>query len=74
MRSFSQFGNDLYTGKRSIDIVSRQKTWYAVSLILLALAAAGLFGRGLNIGLEFKGGSEYQIPSVSNFSNFEARA
>ena len=74
MRSFSQFGNDLYTGKRSIDIVSRQKTWYTVSLILLALAAAGLFGRGLNIGLEFKGGSEYQIPSVSNFSNFEARA
>ena len=51
MRSFSQFGNDLYTGKRSIDIVSRQKTWYTVSLILLALAAAGLFGRGLNIGL-----------------------
>ena len=74
MRSFSQFGNDLYTGKRSIDIVSRQKTWYVVSLILLVLAAAGLFGRGLNIGLEFRGGSEYQVAAVSNFTNFEARA
>src|ERR1019366_8088827 len=48
--------------------------WYSVSLILLVLAAAGLFGRGLNIGLEFKGGSEFQIVSVTNFNNFEARA
>jgi preprotein translocase subunit SecF len=74
MRSFSQFGNDLYSGKRQIELVSRQKTWYSISLILLVLAAAGLFGRGLNIGLEFKGGSEYQVASVSNFNNFEARA
>ena len=74
MTSFAEFGNDLYSGKRSIDFVGRQKTWYTVSLILLVLAAAGLFGRGLNIGLEFKGGSEFQIVSVTNFNNFEARA
>ena len=74
MSSFAEFGNDLYTGKRSIDFVGRQKTWYTVSLILLALAAAGLFGRGLNIGLEFRGGSEFQVASVTNFNNFEARA
>ena len=74
MSSFAEFGNDLYTGKRSIDFVGRQKTWYAVSLVLLVLAAAGLFGRGLNIGLEFRGGSEFQVASVTNFNNFEARA
>lgn len=74
MRSFSEFGNDLYSGKRQIDLVSRQKTWYTISLVLLVVAAAGLFGRGLNIGLEFKGGSEYQVASVSNFNSFEARA
>jgi preprotein translocase subunit SecF len=74
MSSFAEFGNDLYTGKRSIDFVGRQKTWYTVSLVLLALAAAGLFGRGLNIGLEFRGGSEFQVASVTNFNNFEARA
>ena len=74
MSSFAEFGNDLYTGKRSIDFVGRQKTWYTVSLVLLVLAAAGLFGRGLNIGLEFRGGSEFQVASVTNFNNFEARA
>lgn len=74
MSRFSNFGNDLYTGKRSIDFVGRQKTWYAVSAILLVLATVGLFGRGLNIGLEFKGGSEFRISSVTDFNSFEARA
>jgi protein-export membrane protein, SecD/SecF family/protein-export membrane protein SecF len=74
MSSFAEFGNDLYTGKRSIDFVGRQKTWYTVSLILLVLAAIGLFGRGLNIGLEFRGGSEFRVSSVTNFNSFEARS
>jgi len=73
MSSFAQFGNELYTGKRSFDIVGRQKTWYAVSLVLLILASIGLFGRGLNVGLEFKGGSEFRVSSVTNTDNFEAR-
>jgi preprotein translocase subunit SecF len=73
MTSFAEFGNDLYTGKRSFDIVGRQKTWYAVSAVLLVLAAIGLFGRGLNVGLEFRGGSEFRVSSVTNTENFEAR-
>jgi len=73
MSSFAQFGNELYTGKRSFDIVGRQKTWYTVSLVLLILACIGLFVRGLNVGLEFKGGSEFRVSSVTNLDNFEAR-
>ena len=73
MSSFAQFGNDLYTGKRSIDFVGRQKTWYAVSAVMLILAATGLFGRHLNLGLEFRGGSEFRVSSVTNMDNFEAR-
>jgi preprotein translocase subunit SecF len=74
MSSFAQFGNDLYTGKRSIEIVGRQKTWYAASAVLLILATVGLLGVGLNIGLEFRGGSEFRISSVTDFNSFEARA
>jgi preprotein translocase subunit SecF len=73
MSSFAQYGNDLYSGKRSIDFVGRQKTWYAVSGVLLILAAIGLFGRGLNLGLEFRGGSEFRVSSVTNMDSFEAR-
>ncbi len=73
MSSFAHFGNDLYTGKRSFDIVGRQKTWYAVSLVLVILACIGLFGRTLNVGLEFRGGSEFRVSAVTNLDNFEAR-
>ena len=73
MSSFAQLGNDLYTGKRSIDFVGRQKTWYAVSAVLLVLAAIGLFGRNLNLGLEFRGGSEFRVSSVTSIDNFETR-
>ena len=71
--SFAEFGNDLFTGKRSFDIVGRQKTWYAISAVLLILAAVGLFGRGLNVGLEFRGGTEFRVAGVTNSENFEAR-
>ena len=73
MSSFAQFGNDLYSGKRAIDFVGRQKTWYAVSVVLLILAAIGLFGRHLNVGLEFRGGSEFRVSSVTNIEGFEER-
>jgi preprotein translocase subunit SecF len=73
MSSFAQFGNDLYTGKRSFDVVGRQKTWYAISAVLLVLAAIGLVGKGLNLGLEFRGGSEFRVSSVTNAENFETR-
>jgi preprotein translocase subunit SecF len=73
MINFAQFGNDLYSGKRTIDFVGRQKLWYAVSAVMLVLAAFGLFGRHLNLGLEFRGGSEFRVSSVTNMDNFEAR-
>jgi SecD/SecF fusion protein len=38
------------------DIVGRRKIWFAVSLVVVVAALAGLFSRGLNYGLEFTGG------------------
>ncbi|WP_152185517.1 protein translocase subunit SecF [Segeticoccus rhizosphaerae] len=74
MMSFAQFGNDLYTGKRSMNIVGRQKLFYAVSGVILVLAAIGIFGTGLNFGLEFRGGSELRVSGLSTTQNFEAKA
>ena len=52
MINFSQFGNDLYTGRRSIDFIGRQRRWYTFSGILIVLALVGMFARGLNFGIE----------------------
>lgn len=74
MINFSEVGNDLYTGKRSIDFVKRQKTWYAISAVLIALALVGIFARGLNFGIEFSGGSEFRVSGVTNTESYEQKS
>lgn len=74
MASFSQFGNDLFSGRRQIDFVGRRKTWYLVSLVLLLVALGGLLGRGMNFSLEFTGGSEVRVENVASTANFDQKA
>ncbi|KRF36166.1 protein translocase subunit SecF [Nocardioides sp. Soil805] len=61
MGAFSRLGNELYTGKRSIDFVGRRWLWYAVSALIVAVAVLGLWSKGLNMGIEFTGGAEYRV-------------
>lgn len=76
MASFAQFGNDLFTGRRQIDFIGKRRRWYLISLVLIVLALIGLFGRGLNFSLEFTGGSEVRVASVSSaqMSDYDQRA
>jgi preprotein translocase subunit SecF len=61
MGKFSRLGNDLYSGKRSIDFVGRKWLWYAMSGLIVLLAVAGLYFKGLNMGIEFVGGAQYKV-------------
>ncbi|WP_050349426.1 protein translocase subunit SecF [Arsenicicoccus sp. oral taxon 190] len=70
----SDFGNDLYTGRRGLDYVGRRKLWFLLSGILLAVCVAGLAVKGLNLGLEFRGGSEFRVSQIADPSSFETRA
>ena len=67
MAGLSQLGNSLYRGDVSHNIVGRRKAWYLVSAILIILSIATLGVRGLNLGIEFKGGAEFSVPlTVAN--------
>jgi preprotein translocase subunit SecF len=61
MGRMSRLGNSLYEGRTSIDFVGRKWLWYAISGVILLLAASGLLFKGLNFGIEFKGGVEYTV-------------
>lgn len=74
MSKFSDLGNDLYTGTRSIPVVAKRKSFYLVSLLLMAIAIGGLGINKLNLGLEFSGGSEFRITSTSVPSDYESQA
>lgn len=65
MAKFSNFGNDLYSGARSIDFVGRRKIFYIISVIMVILAIALPVARGgFNFGIEFRGGSEFRVSGV----------
>ncbi|RKR74078.1 protein translocase subunit SecF [Frondihabitans australicus] len=67
MASFSTFGNDLYTGKRSYDIVGRRRTWYIIAAVMIAIAVIVPIVRGgFQFSIDFTGGSEYQISGLKN--------
>jgi preprotein translocase subunit SecF len=61
MSKLSQMGHALYEGKVSIDFVGRKWLWYALSGVIVLAAVSGLAVKGLNLGIEFKGGVEYQV-------------
>lgn len=61
MGKFSRLGNDLYSGRKSIDFVGRKWTWYAISAVIVLLALSGLYFKSLNMGIEFTGGAQYRV-------------
>jgi preprotein translocase subunit SecF len=71
MSRLSRMGHALYEGQVSIDFVGRKWLWYALSGVIVLAAVSGLLFRGLNLGIEFKGGVEYQV-SMPAGQNTEA--
>jgi len=69
MGKFSRLGNDLYEGNVSVDFVHRPWRWYALSSIFILLAFTGLFFRGLNLGVEFQGGTEMKVDVPTSLVN-----
>jgi len=65
MSRLGSVAHRLYSGEVSYDFVGKRRRWYAISGVILLLALIGLFGRGLNLGIEFKGGSEFTVPNTT---------
>src|SRR5215468_4599225 len=60
MSKLGQLGAKLHRGEVSYDFIGHRKLWFGVSLVLIAVSLIALFTRGLALGIEFKGGVEYQ--------------
>ena len=74
MSKFKDFGNDLYSGRVSIDVVGRRKLWYGIAIVLVIIAIVAPVARGgFNFGIEFRGGSEFRIDGVGDTSQQVAR-
>lgn len=65
MSSITNIGQRLYRGEVSYDFVGRWKRWYIFSAIILLVAIGSLAFRGLNLGIEFRGGADFAIPNAT---------
>jgi preprotein translocase subunit SecF len=65
MAGLGSLGNRLYRGEAAFEIVGRRKRWAAIFGVVLLLALLGLFVRGLQFSVDFKGGSVITVPSAT---------
>ncbi|SFB22687.1 preprotein translocase subunit SecF [Amycolatopsis marina] len=53
----------LYTGTGAFDIVGVRKRWYIVFGLLIAVCIGSIGIKGFNLGIEFEGGTQIQMPA-----------
>ncbi|HEV2760722.1 MAG TPA: protein translocase subunit SecF [Acidimicrobiales bacterium] len=62
----------LYHGETTIDFVGRRNIWFVVSSVFVLAGLISLLTQGLNYGIDFKGGTSWEVPA-SGVSVEEAR-
>ncbi|HWL75936.1 protein translocase subunit SecF, partial [Microbacterium sp.] len=63
---FAQWGNDLYTGRRSYPIVQRRARWFTVAGILAVASIVVILVKGLTLGIDFRGGTEFTVNDATS--------
>lgn len=66
--NFAQWGNDLYSGRRSYQIVGKRRIWFAFTALLVIASGLVLGFKGLEPGIEFRGGSEFTVSGPADTS------
>ncbi|MFG6277894.1 protein translocase subunit SecF [Microbacterium sp. 5K110] len=67
MRSMTQLGNDLYSGKTSFPFVQRRRLWFIIAAVLVIGAALVPLFRPVQFSIEFTGGSQFTVSNPTSF-------
>jgi preprotein translocase subunit SecF len=63
----------LYHGETTYDFVGKRNIGFAISGALILITLVSLFTRGLNLGLDFKGGVVWEVPAKNGLTIDGAR-
>jgi preprotein translocase subunit SecF len=55
----------LYRGETSFDFIGNRRWWFGISALIIVLGVISLGTRGLNAGIDFKGGQSWLVSSQS---------
>jgi len=63
----------LYRGETNFDFINRWKYWFALSGTVIAIGLVALGVRGLNFSIDFKGGTEWQVPTTASVATVKSK-
>ncbi|WP_313814889.1 protein translocase subunit SecF [Glutamicibacter sp.] len=67
MNKLAQWGNELYTGKRSYPFTGKHRLWFAIAGVLVVLSIlVPVVKGGFNLGIDFRGGSEFVVSNTTH--------
>jgi preprotein translocase subunit SecF len=68
-RRFFRACRRLYRGETSFDFAGRWRTWFAISGVVIIVGLLSLGIRGLNFSIDFKGGTQWTVPTTASVSD-----
>lgn len=63
----------LYRGETSFNFVGKRKIWFALSTFIIVISIFSLVFRGLNFGIEFKGGIAWEVTASHSLSQTQVQ-
>jgi preprotein translocase subunit SecF len=62
-------GYRLYHGETAFDFVGQRRWWFMLSAAIILIGLLSLAFRGLNFGIDFKGGTVWEVPTSASVSH-----
>ena len=69
--SLLDLGGKISRGEKLFQILDKKKWWFSISGVLISTSILSFLFIGLNLGIEFKGGSAYTISTTSQLASFD---
>ncbi|WP_062212561.1 protein translocase subunit SecF [Demequina oxidasica] len=64
--NLAKWGNSLHSGEKTYPIVQQRKRWFLISGFLMLAAIVLLLVKGLTLGIDFEGGTQFQVSNASD--------
>lgn len=64
MMSYAEWGNALYSGKKSYQVIKKRRIFLSLALSLVVLSLIGLAIFGINPSIDFKGGTDFTVTNT----------